>query len=104
MERLTPYGIFIYSIGDIRYLRNFQTKVYVFGHVHCFSDVYSAFDFCFKAYFGLNVQYPRVSAVLWYIIQKLVYNVSHPDDRNNTSTSADILIKKIKLSLPHFYA
>lgn len=103
VERLTPYGIFIFSIGDIRNLRTFQTKVYVFGQLYCFTDIFTAFDFCFKTFFALNVQYPKISAVLWYIVQKLVYNKCHTDDNNNLSTTAEILIKKMKLRLPNFF-
>lgn len=93
----------MYSIGDLDDLDNFTTKVYVFGHRYTFKDVLVAFDFCFKSFYALNVPYPRISAVLWYIVQKIAYNYDHSEDRTISSTPSNNFINTVKMQIPHFY-
>lgn len=103
IEKCKMYGIFVYSIGDIRDFREFVTVVYIFGHEFRFTDIYAAFDFCFKSFFALNVKYPDLCCNLWYLIQKVVYNVTHFDDNINSSTDAEYFINVLKTKVPHFY-
>lgn len=102
-QKLASSGVFIYSIGEITDIFNVETIVNVFSHRFTFKNVIDAFDFAFKCFHGLNVKYPRVSGVLWYIIQKVVYGFESPDDRDVRTTSSDNLISKIKFKFPEIY-
>ncbi|XP_060855093.1 uncharacterized protein LOC132932745 [Metopolophium dirhodum] len=52
------------------------------------SSILSAVDCCFKIIITLNAKYPSESEAIWYFIQKGLYKLNTPLDKNFTAVNA----------------
>lgn len=90
-EELQPR---IYVCGDFKNCRGCVTTVTT---KYYFENPIEAFDVCFKVFFALHANYPREAVHVWEFIQKALYKISHPHDKNYTTiTNLLNILKKQK--------
>lgn len=49
----------------------------IIGHnfLQCLQDI------CFKIFFVCNLEYPKESSKVWLFLQKIFYEIEHPNDK-----------------------
>ncbi|XP_050066648.1 uncharacterized protein LOC126555814 [Aphis gossypii] len=94
-QTLQPFVIIVgHSLKDIS-----SYLVVVDNTFYRLNSIIASVDCCFKIILTLNAEYPVESAGVWYFIQKGLYNLKTPWDKNYTAVNAfmsDVGIRHIE--------
>lgn len=82
-QTLQPFVIIVGS--SLKEITNYL--VVVDNTFYCLQSIISAVDCCFKLIISFNAEYPSESEGIWYFIQKGLYNLNTPLDKNFTSVN-----------------
>lgn len=88
-QTLQPFVIIVGS--SLKDISNYL--VIVDNTYYRLNSIISSIDCCFKIIISLNAEYPSESEGIWYFIQKGLYNLHTPLDKN--FTSVNVLISDI---------
>ena len=82
--KLQKYGLTLQpQIKQIGTLKKSSIYVYINGHKYRMVNLMGAVDFCFKTFYALDAQYPADCKIIWYFLQKYVFEVKNSDSETD---------------------
>lgn len=84
-EKLEAYGLtlqpMVVAVGSILNLTSFY--VFVNDVKYKATSLMNAIDLCFQVFFALDATFPADSEIVWYFLQKSVYNITNETYNRN---------------------